>query len=325
MSHFINLGLLLSYSTLALSGVLSFIQPFSLTVARIHIVFGFITFVLVGGHLFKKLSYFKKQFKLRPKLYLICSSLWLALLCGTFYNTYPARLVMEQSYEAKNRKQIIRPAPVVASLKKPLELISSRKKENSNETLLSVHVALQPTCSNKAAMAIWAETKAGSMIETLYISETLAYSDKPMWNGKATARHNILPIWRHRYTTMSGIDPDGKVDAASGATENHSFSLESYLNVEADEYVIFFEINVPNDSDEQWHDADLGQPSVLYSAYVEHREKNKYTLLELTGHGGGAEKSGMIHYDLNQISSAKELVDLVLVYSRHATDAIKTD
>jgi hypothetical protein len=316
MTHFINIGLLFSFLTLAASGLLAFFQPFSLNVTRVHIVFGFLTFILVGFHLFKKLNYFKKQAKNNAKAWAWTTLVWGACTYAALYNSFPVQQVMSQSYEAKHRKEIIRPAPVVAALLEEQQLMVSRQPKEGKDTALSVHLALNPETKGEPAIAIWAETKAGSMIETLYISPELAYSDLPTWSDQATPRHKILPVWRHRYTTLSGVDPEGKIDAASGATENHSFSLDTYLNVDADAYVIFCEINMPQDPNADWDDKKLGQPSVLYSAYVEHREGRKYQLLELTGHGGAADKSGQIHYDMSNITSAKQLIDIVLIYSR---------
>lgn len=316
MNHIINIGLLFSFLTLVISGLLSFFQPFSLNVTRVHIIFGFLTFVLVGFHVFGKLNYFKKQIKKNVKLWFIVAVAWMIFMYASVYNTFPTKQVIAQSYEAKHRKEIIRPAPVVAALQEKKELLVSRQPKKGQDTALSVHLALNSELKKEPAIAIWAETKAGSMIETLYISPDLAYSDLPTWNNKATPRHKILPVWRHRYTTLSGVDPEGKIDAASGATENHSFSLDTYLNVGDDEYVIFCEINMFEDPNEAWADQHLGQPSVLYSAYVEHREGRKYQLLELTGHGGAADKSGQIHYDLSELTTGKQLIDIILVYSR---------
>ncbi len=316
MSHFINIGLLFSFTALAVSGILSFIQPFSIDVTRVHIVFGFVTIILVGLHLWKKINYFKKQFSVKPKVFGIVFLMFGLLLYVSIENKFPAQQILNQSYESKYRKEIIRPAPVVATMENKSGWVSSRQKRDHEETLLSVHVSLEKDLPVKPTIAIWAETKVGTMIETLYISEDLAYSDRPIWNGKETQRHKVLPIWRHRYTSVTGIDPEGKVDAMTGATENHSFSLDNYINTSGDEYLIFIEVNVPSDSNEAWPDTHIGQPSILYSAYVEHREGRKYTMLEMTGHGGAADKSGEIYYDLESITTAKELIDLVLVHSR---------
>ncbi|MCP4885240.1 MAG: hypothetical protein GY904_01295 [Planctomycetaceae bacterium] len=42
-------------------------------------------------------------------------------------------------------------------------------------------------------------------------------------------------------------------------------------------------------------------------------KSERYAILELTGHGGGAENNGNIQYDLGDITTAKDLVDLLLV------------
>lgn len=146
----------------------------------------------------------------------------------------------------------------------------------------------------------------------------MAYSDQPVWSGKSTPRHHILPLWRHRYTLVSGIAPGGKVDAITSATPTHSFTLDDYLALgEGNAFVLCVEVNAPADPNEAYSDPHLGQPSLLYTAYVEMDTSNPYALLELTGHGGGAEQSGAIQYDLGGFTTARELIDLLLVKVQH--------
>ena len=123
------------------------------------------------------------------------------------------------------------------------------------------------------------------------------------WNGKETERQKLLPIWRHRYTLLTGIDPDGELDLASGATSNHSFSLEKYLKTDGDEYALFVEIK------------EAGFDSVIYSTYVDHSEKKKYRLLEITGNSTPTENSpkGSINYDTENIKNTP--LDLGLIES----------
>ena len=134
-----------------------------------------------------------------------------------------------------------------------------------------------------------------------------------MWHGARTPRNHILPLWRHRYTAVSGIDPDGEVDGVTGATDTHSFALDPYLVPgEGQKFVLCVEVNAPHDPNEAWADATIGQPSLLYTALVKVDDEQRYHLLELTGHGGGAEASGDIHYDLDGLTTATDLVDLLL-------------
>ena len=156
------------------------------------------------------------------------------------------------------------------------------------------------------------------MIETLYLDPALAYTETPQWGGQATVRHDIFPIWRHRYTLVSGVDPQGQVDAITGATRNHGFTLEKYLVLgEESSFVLCVEVNTPGDPNENYPDTHKGQPSLLYTAYIAPDQNQRYVLLELTGHGGGAEQGGAIHYDLETVTTALERVDFLMAHVNH--------
>ena len=321
MRHFTNISLLLCFITLAISGVLSFCLPFDLDTTRLHIVFGFICIILIGFHLVGKATYFKavllkgSKSSLPKSRLIFIVALWLGLVFTSLYNWTPAKQIMANSYESRESHQVVRPNALIKSISDSNFHSTVRLHENQKSKALEIHLAYKPELQIKPAIAIWAESKGGSLIETLYLTPALAYSEQVNWHGKQVKRSQILPIWRHRYTLLTGIDPDGELDIMSGATSQHSFSLEKYLKSDADEYVIYVEVNLPKDTDKGWTDSHLGQPSVLYSTYVDHSEKKKYRLLELTGHSGRSddEPEGMINYDLDQLSSAKYLIDLGLI------------
>ena len=162
------------------------------------------------------------------------------------------------------------------------------------------------------SVAVWAETATGTMIETLFLDQSLAFVEKVDWHGSLVQRDHILPIWRNRYTAISGIDSSGKVDATTGATETHSFALDPYLVAgEAKKFVVCVEINAPSDPDDKWQSAELGQPSLLYTALVKVDTDQRYRTLDLTAYGSPGK--GELRYDLETVSSAKRLVDLLLV------------
>ena len=112
---------------------------------------------------------------------------------------------------------------------------------------------------------------------------------------------------------VSGVEPGGQVDAFTAATPTHSFVLDDYLKLNSEKkFVLCIEINAVGDATEKYPDFHLGQPSLLYTALIAVDDEQPYTILELTGHGGNAEKSGAIQYDLEQHSTAKELIELAL-------------
>jgi len=311
MTHFINFGLLFCFLTLIVTGILSFVLPFDIVVARVHIIFGLTTVMLVCLHLYTKFRYFKKQSRVQSKVIAACFVVCSTLLLASVENWWPVRKTIETGYESRHQSEIVRPHPLIASVTDERQHSTARAVE-SGETALSIHLVLTPP-EQKTAVAIWSESKNGTIIETLYLSPELAYSDKPLWNGKTTPRHHIIPIWRHRYTAINSMTPDGKIDVVSGATSKHTFSLDKHLKSDGEPFSIFVEVNIPNDPNRAYPDPHIGQPSTLYSAYIDPKEAQKYYLAELTGHGGDGRIDGGIYYNTEQLTSSKEIIDLILI------------
>lgn len=320
MRHIVNFGLLFTFGTLAVSGTMAFWLPFSLVTTRVHILFGIATMVLVALHLVSRVPYFRSQ--LMPKKRAQVSkvtvggivAVWGILLTTAIKGWEPAQLVVAQGYEAKNRKAIVRTSPLAGfgDLTNHRRLIA-RKPSKEADVDLSLYVSFDETIEDPPTIAVWAESSTGSMIETLYIDPRLAYAEKPTWGGSRIPRVEILPIWRHRHTLVSGIDPLGQVDGITQATPAHKFTLDNYLQLgDGKEFILCVEVNVPGDPNETYSDPKIGQPSLLYTTYIELDSPQAYSLLELTGHSAGAEKNGAIQYDLDRITTAKSIVDLLL-------------
>lgn len=332
MRHIVNFGLLACFVTLAVSGALAYARPFSLITTRVHLVFGLATLVLVGLHLASRVPYFRSQFssgsaKRRPvprALLVGIAGTWILLLWAAIGNWSPVSTLVRQSYESRHRQEIVRASTLTgfAETSAANRIVTRRPGKTEDEKQPNVAITLSIGLGDQVelgrpetqpALAIWAESTAGAMIETLYVDPELAYSDRPTWGGRETPRHHVLPLWRHRYSMISGVDPTGEVDAVSGATDSHRFSLDHYLVLEEEtSFVLCVEINAPGDPNDSYQDPHVGQPSLLYTCFIELGNENPYALLELTGHGGSAEKSGAIHYDLDGFTSAKGLIDLLL-------------
>ena len=321
MRHIVNFGLLFAFLALAITGVMAFSLPFSLTTTQIHIAAGLATLVLVILHLSSRLPYFRNQWASskkagvsRGQVFMIAAvAALLVFLAGA--SLPPVSWIVHQSYETRNRAHIVRSSPLTGfGEPSAFRKIIRRIPNEANSRPLTLHLSLAEDLEAFPAIAVWAETTAGTMIETLYLQQSLAYSDKPVWEGLKTQRNHILPLWRHRFTLVSGIKPDGTTDIVSGTTESHSYALDPYLVPGEDQkFIVCVELNLPADPNENWPDKTIGQPSLLYTAYVKLDEDQEYYLLELTGHGGGAEESGNIQYDLDTVTTAKDVADLFLL------------
>lgn len=319
MRHIVNFGLLFAFIAMSVTGIMSFALPFSTTTTRVHIVAGMCMILLVGLHMAGRLPYFRSQITKGKKSPLSSGRLTAvigvaaAVVGAALLALPPATWVMDQTYEARNSAQIVRSSSLTGVKRTDAQSkLIVRESKSQSARPLSIHLRFRDGVSPLPSMAVWAETTNGTMIETLYLDESLAFVEKADWNGSLVRRDHILPIWRNRYTLISGVDGGGKADATTGATDTHSFALDPYLVAdEGKKFVVCVEINAPADVDEKWQDADLGQPSLLYTALVKVDADQRYRILELTAYGNPGK--GELRYDLETVSSAKGLVDLLLV------------
>jgi hypothetical protein len=320
MRHLINIGLLFTFAALAITGVLAFVMPFSITNTRVHIVAGSITLLLVVGHLAGRIPYFRRQFARetanlsRGRLAALIL-VWGGILATAVLALPPGTWLMDQGYEARHRSEIVRASSLVGfSEPDAHSRLVVRRAEGTNRMHLSLHLGFRRHLERLPAFAVWAETTAGALIETLHLPSELTHADRVEWHGMLTRRNHLLPIWRNRYTAVAGIDGDGKVDAVTGATDTHRFALEPYLVPgTAQKFVVCVEVNAVSDPNEAYPDPELGQPSLLYTAYVKLDAGKRHHILELTAHGGGAEQNGNLQYDLEAFTTARKLVDLLLL------------
>lgn len=325
LRHIANLGLLLCFGTLAMTGVMSFVQPFSITTTRIHVVFGLATTVLVGLHLATRWRYFlgvAKQVrqptsKANPWhfrwLLISITAVWAALLVASLYDAPPASGLIAVSYESRHKAEIFRANPRTTYEHVQDQTRILQRQADADAVQIEVLIDYTDDLTRRPAAAVWSETTRGTLIETLFLDERLAFSENPEWGGKPTPRVKILPIWRHRYSLINGVEPNGEVDALTSATPMHSFSFSEHLQTDADSVVVCLEINLAADIDPLWQDGHIGQPSVLYTALIDLTRDQNYYLMQLTGHGGGADASGTLNYDLDKLTTARSLIDKVLV------------
>lgn len=344
--HLVNLALVPFFLTLVVTGLMRFLLPFSLITTRIHIISGFAVLVLVGLHLISRTPYFKSIIRsvgtskdhrnhITQKTLIVISSLWIFLLTTSFWGLPPASQVIDASYESRHRATIFRSDP--QTVYKPVNDGMRLKRVTDSDASLLVQLDWSssfiekfrqnrgPLSDSRPQIAIWAESETGTLIETLYLSETSAFSESFEWAGHQQQRVDILPIWRNRFTLTTGIAPDGEQAAFfSGATPEHSFSIHNYLKTNSNPFYLYVEINAPGDPNNYFNSnlepdqseytkPGIGQPAVLYGAYIEPIKDKQYVLLDLVGHGGSNTSDGNIHYDLEPLTSAKQLVEKIIV------------
>lgn len=350
MRNFVNVALVPCFLTLVITGILRYLLPFSLITTRVHIVFGAAVLVLVALHIASRTGYFVQVIRragswTKGRSVVSTSTLgavlvvWLTLLGTALWDLPPVSAIIDLSYEERHRAEIFRPDP--NTVYQPIDdgLRVKRATEGTGDLLVQVDWGPafpddyagengDPGDGPRPQVAIWTEGETGSLIETLFLSEQAAFGESFSWAEGTQRRGDVLPVWRHRYTLKTGIAPDGDEVAYSGATPEHSFSIHTHLHAEGDPFYLYLEVNAPADTNGYYRPhrdtthpgyvrRGLGQPSILYGARVEPTAEDQYLLLDLVGHGGSrGTRDGNMNYDTEHLSTARDLVEKVLVRVR---------
>lgn len=200
-------------------------------------------------------------------------------------------------------------------------------------------------------MAIWTEDTEGNYLETIFVSKATAkglffggrtkenfktFDEKQKSRGEYR-RVNALPVWAHK-RGVSNADgmyaPSSRnplPDAITGATLDDSFKL--YTSVAYSKaFVLRLELNVAFDDNEYYSEYDfpddatfhngtgqLGQPSIIFETKIEIKKEKEHYLMKLVGHGHHSGQTGELYTDLSTLTTAKELVERIVVGVEHGT------
>lgn len=199
-------------------------------------------------------------------------------------------------------------------------------------------------------VAIWLEDSSGNYLETLLVTTSTArglfYSGRSASNFKEsddfkqeeknspTRRVDALPYWSHKrgHRYQDGFyspPPDEPLpDAITGATPQENFYFQSDAPSFADltSFKILMEVNVAFDENEYYSEYDfpddslyhsgtglLGQPSVIYEAFIRKSDDNRYYVLSMIGHGHHSGATGELFREIKTLSSARHIVERIVV------------
>lgn len=189
--------------------------------------------------------------------------------------------------------------------------------------------------SNPPQFVVWTEDEHAQFLETLWCTKRSAGgnwrsapSDPDKKNG--IFRESALPYWSHK----RGISTDGLhympdksnplSDAVTGATPAKGGDFKLRATKASKIIFVYFEVNHSTDwnefftvdarsGDENYSGGKYGsgQPSLVYRCAV-HTDKirNEYTF-ELIGHGSPDGNNGELYTNLENITTAKNIVESV--------------
>lgn len=299
---FVSLLTASSFVVLAVTGVLAFVQPFSIGVVGLHALMGFVFISLIALHVTNNFSNLSRY--VRSKV------LWLTLaitagLTGLFlWQPSPIRSVLALSQNL---------GPTIDQFEmKEDGLVYHYSPAEHYKMALSIRAGKTFDVKTPPHVAIWLENASFFHIKTLHAPSDIkaGRTALPYWDFKVRGWEEAK-----RKAAESGTDllEQEQIDGVSGATLNSSFDPADYvLPADPDNpmpYQMLIEIDQPNDD----------QPSLVYSVEIDNTDPRAFQLLDLIGYPkreesdeNGKEEWTLYFVD-QRFDSALELIDSALL------------
>jgi hypothetical protein len=273
------------------TGVLAFIQPFSIGIIGLHSLIGFVFVALIILHIFNNS---------RPlKSYLHSKMLWASLLIGAaltglfLWQPAPVKVILGWSGN-------LGPAMERFEMSED-EMVFNYSPSPAYKMRLNVKTGTSYATEPSPQVAIWLENQGSYHIKTLLTPSDAA--ELPYWSFKHTG-------WEK---AKREAEEKNDVDAVTSPTPNGSFDPGDYIlpseSKESTPYQILLEINQPGDD----------QPSLVYAVEIDNSLPRGYQLLDLRGYPkreaddeNGKEVWGLYYVD-ETFSTALDLIDSVLL------------
>ena len=298
------------FGVMAVTGIIAFIQPFSIEIIGLHALTGFLFIGVVVGHIFNNSVALKKYIKSPVVLGVIGVTIFTTLLF--YYQPAPIKKILGLS----------------GNLGPALDLFEMDEKgmtykytpDPGYKMLIDLRTGPAYDLKNPPRLAVWLENQSFYHIKTLYVSDTPDIREQlPYWAFKVKGWEKA-----QKEAEEKNLSLEDSVDAVSEATANGSFDPADYiLPTEQNAsmpYRVMIEVNQPNDPSSKLDD----QPSLVYEVEVDNYDPYTFQLLELVGfpvlEKDTEKEEWYLSYADESIESAFEIVDSVLLQIDRAVD-----
>lgn len=331
----VSIFMLFGFLTILVTGLLSFGLRYNSLLSSVHTVFGLL-FVGYGIFHLKNnfrvmLQYVKQK---RGKRWLGFSLLLIPLtVIALAIGLPPFQTVINVGYALKELRPIDRQRSetIYTHLDELGKSLSIDIKAGEHYTGPGA-VILGVTTTGTPQIAIWIEDTQGNYLDTLYVTKKASNSSyiQSLFSDQEIRRPEALPHWSFARGIPSedGLMTPSRskpiADAITGATPLSSFDLRTMAKTEHSKVVVKLEINRSFDYNQVYSkdafpddlvysgSGNSAQPSLVYAAELDLKGE-RYTFMKLIGRGHHSGKDGALYPDLNGITTAKDMLNRVIV------------
>ena len=290
----------LTFTVLAVTGVVAFVRPFSIKVVGLHALTGFAFMALVAAHAANNIRPLKGH--LRLKLAWACLGLVTITSVVIWLQPRPVKSLLRLSANtgpALDRFEV-----------KDDGIVYHYSPAPNYRMTLTIRAGANYVPENPPHLAIWLENQGAYHIKTLHAPAPEHADRLPFWRFKREG-------WEEAKAEAAAAKPADEVDAISGATPNGSFDPADYiLPADPDNpmpYRLLIEIDQPGDANAFFGD----QPSLVYTVEIDNLVPTTFQVLEISGYPKRDEQPGKeaweLYYVDDQFTTAWELIDSALL------------
>lgn len=279
----------LTFLVLTVTGILAFIQPFSIGIIGLHALMGFFFIALIALHILNNS---------RPLTsYLRSKTLWTSLLIVAaltalfWWQPKPVQAVLSLSGN-------LGPAMDRFEMSED-EMVFDYTPSPDYKMRLNVKTGSSFNTQPPPQVAIWLENQGAYHIKTLLAPKDPG--ETPYWSFK------------HAGWEKAKREAEQEIDAVTSPTPNGSFDPADYIlpgdGNESTPYRLLLEINQPGDN----------QASLVYTVEIDNSLPRRYQLLDIQGYPkrepddeNGKQVWGLYYIDEN-FTSALDLIDSALL------------
>jgi len=295
-----------TFVVLSLTGVVAFIQPFSIGIVGLHALMGFVFIALISLHAINNLGPLARY--LRGKLVWLSLAGTSALALLFWWQPPPIQSMLRWSGNL---------GPALERFQMgDEEIVFDYHPSPDYQLRLTVKTGPSYDVASPPQVAIWLENQGGYHIKTLLAPDAAGQQALPYWAfkhaGWEKAKRETEQISQAKQVGESAAIVE--VDGVSAATPNGSFDPADYIlprsTAGSTPYSLLLEINQPGDS----------QPSIVHAVEIDNSLPRTFQLLELRGYpkrDDDEEPSGKetwsLYYIDQTFTSALDLIDSALL------------
>jgi hypothetical protein len=324
----------LSFAVTAVSGLTSFVSAYTLRLAGVHTVAGFVfvvaALVHVGHNARTLLRYLLAARRWLPSPTLVAALLVVvAAVVGALLPVMPVSSVLAWGRGLRDAS---------APKRTTYETIKLDVGGGGPALTLDLKAGpyfrfIEPSHGWEITpqIAVWLEDEDGRYLETLYVTHDEAGDAYDDGDGTSSPRPAALPVWRHRVSERAARHAP-MPDVVTSATPTDNTYLETRLHTPRRHLAVLLELNSSFDYNDYYSrdrfPDDAGytdggnpaQPSIVYRADIDAQSGPRFTVMAPIGHGHPGGADGQIDPDLSHLTTALRILDRVVVEVGEVTD-----